>query len=155
MGWRERDWARLDDEERGLLVGDGPVGRSAAEPRGRTRTLVWSGVAVIALVVAFAAYEARPAATSRTDSPNPGVVFGDLPAPNPAIAPTAPGGSSTVCTEAEAVGTAWRCDDWRILSTRERAIQAKPFGGPCAHRIVDQSTGHWICTEAASSAPDI
>ena len=114
---------------------------------------MWSILAIAASVVAFAAYQARPAATSGVGATNPGVVYGDLPVPNPAIAPTAPGGSSTVCTEAEAVGAGWRCDEWRILSTGERAIQATPFAGACAHRLVDQSTGRWICTEAAANAP--
>lgn len=149
MGWREREWARLDAEELSELYGVAP--RSARRPaRTSARAVVWTSVLVVTLAVSAIAWWSKAATTSSVPAGlSSRVVFGDLPRPNTAIAPDAPGGSDTICTEAEAVGFGWRCDTWAIVTPGMRGLQAKAFTGPCAHRVVDQATGSWVCTEAA------
>jgi hypothetical protein len=154
MSWRDRDWARLTDDERRRLWGGGSCASSSAAPHAGTgepglRTLVWGVVAAAAVGVFALAYTAH----ARLDSPGPHVtslVYAGGPTR------VGPGGERIACTEEafSARAGAWVCTAWAILQPGQVALQALDPGGPCGVRHADQSTGRWVCDHVSPPNPD-
>ena len=100
MGWQDRDWAKLHDEELDALYG---FRKPASRPGLSMRKVVWTSVAALTIAVAGFAYTQRP----QTPRPVYGVqtqhdiLYGD---------PTEQAGILGVCTEyvADTRG-AWSC----------------------------------------------
>jgi hypothetical protein len=151
VGWQDRDWAKLRDDELAALYSFRKSSRP--EPRSSIRTIVWSGVVLLALAVAGFAYSQLPQSAIGSHAPAlpPAVVYGEL------------GtffGESGACTEFELLATgSWRCDTFQpddgpaLLHTR--FARAAPYDGPCTHLKVDQTSAHWVCLSIAPpTAPD-
>jgi len=138
MGWQDRDWAKLGDEELDAMYGF----RKPPSDGGGTdspRRVVWTVVGVLVLAVAGFAYLQLPhtAAPGYGVTPaQPDVIYGQ---------PTEQSGVLGVCTEYEVAGTSWRCDVVDLNASHLRVAHAAPFDGPRTHMSVDQTTGRWVC----------
>jgi hypothetical protein len=157
VGWRERDWARLNEAERAELLGPGPsrfAGAGAGEVVGSSRHVrrwVWGSVAVLALAVFGVAFAVRPAQLpgTGTGAPQPSVLFGIK-------GPTVPGGSDTVCTEMAIAASdgRWQCLSWLINTHHLPVITPRAYSGPCAYLVMDQQRGRWTCLSSTPPQPD-
>jgi hypothetical protein len=133
MGWQDRDWAKLDEQELGSLYGGG----GSKKPRRRSgvsRTILWS---VIVLVAALAgAY-----ILGRPSSPpveGPTLIYGHA---------MTLGGQPAACVE-----TAFNAElhDWICLTINGNpehlpVVEPKAYVGPCADAVADQANGRWVC----------
>ena len=147
MGWQDRDWAKLRNDELEQLYGV----RKPPES-GRTispRRIIWGAVLVLVLAVAGFAY---------TQMPHPAApVYGELPAQPDVIYgnPAQQAGELGVCTEyvTDASG-AWQCTVIDLNTRHLRVARAQTFDGPCAHLTADQPTGRWLCvSDRPAEAP--
>jgi hypothetical protein len=133
MGWQDRDWAKLDDEELNTLYG---ARRVAAFP---TRRVVW---AVVAVVVAFGAFavthrEHPPIGSPSLVAPTAAVIYGT---------PETFVGQPAACTDYQLGATGqWQCFVVQQTTGAQRVARAAPYDGPCAHLSADQTTGRWVC----------
>ena len=149
MGWRERDWAKLDDDELRALYG--VERRAVAAPaaavrrpppyllrRVSPRMIVWSLVG--SLVAAFAL--ALPGMRHRLApaSGGPAVLYG-VP------------GTLGVCTEEEVVVGQWRCMAWTVNADHLPVVTPRSYVGACAHARADQDSGAWVCVSGVTDAP--
>ena len=137
MGWQNRDWARLSEDELEALYG--------VEPRRRTlpvRRLVWGAVAVLCAAVGAFGWTQREQAPPPLPAAPPDVVYGDEVGP------------LNACTEYEldAAGT-WRCTIVTQNAPGTRISRAAPYDGPCAHLRADQTDGRWTCVSTRAAAP--
>jgi hypothetical protein len=142
MGWQDRDWAKLRDDELDAIYAfrKSPATRSL-------RALVWAALGVATLaVVGFALYERPHRKVFAVDEARSAVRFGDR-GTSTAVAPTAPGGVDTVCVEkAEQADGSWLClDAWVIDQYSPPVAEAHPYPGACTHERVDESAGRWLC----------
>jgi hypothetical protein len=155
VGWRDRDWAKFNDDEWEAIYGfrRGPRPRPAAHdgpaapPRGdRVRRSIWGGVAVAVLAVFGFAFATRPpvAHTHIGIAPAPSTLYG------------IPGsGTENVCTEmVAAVGsTQWHCLAWTINLQHLPVVEPYRYPGACVHAIVDQTRGAWTCLNGGAPMP--
>jgi len=150
VGGRDRDWAKLDEDEPHVLDGldHGAAGRHAPAPgHDHTRAIVWGALAVLVLAVGGFAYTQVPH-DRPAPPPEPHATFGT---PTSELHAEGPDG---LCTEVEwdAPRALWRCDS--VFVSGGPIGRAAPYDGPCAHLIVDQSLGRWTClTTHAPAAP--
>jgi hypothetical protein len=132
VGWRERDWAKLRDEELEALYGF----RRPAPPRRTvsTRMVVWPVVGIVTtafFTFAFLHRETAPPAQPTVERPSAvyGYVWNDGPL-----------GRGAVCQELELVpGTGWRCDAAVVNIDNVPVIRPTEYGGPCGHLKVDDA----------------
>jgi hypothetical protein len=142
MGWQDRDWAKLGDDELEVLYA---FRRSSRGRRVSTRALVWSCTAAMLLaVVGFAAYE-RPHGDSLFAPAQASVIYGYR-GTSTAVDARAPGGLDTVCIEmVQHVDGAWSCIDYWIDDRHVPVVVGHVYSGPCTHLRVDQQSGDWVC----------
>lgn len=136
MGWQDRDWAKLREDELEALYSF----RKPTPPRTMsTRRVVWTLVAIASTAVFGFGW------TQRT------VIPAVPPAPPP---PSAIFGFTThselfgdgVCVELLLVGGRWLCGSIDLNASNVPVIRATPYNGPCSHLKVDGS--RWVCVEA-------
>jgi hypothetical protein len=137
VGWQDRDWAKLRDDELDALYGfrQPPSGRSLS-----TRRVVWGATAVLVVAVFGFAYTQMPHAHGPVYGvivPSPDVIYGQ---------PTELSGELGVCTEmsTDASGS-WQCISIDLNTRHLRVAPAAPYDGPCAHLSADQTSGRWVC----------
>jgi hypothetical protein len=135
VGWQDRDWARLSDDELETLYG---VERGRSFP---TRTVVWTALAVVTAAVAAFGWTQREHAPPPVPAA-PEVVYGD------ALGPV------NACTEYELdTAGSWHCIVISQNAPGTRIARAAPYDGPCAHLRADQADGRWTCVSARAVAP--
>ena len=130
MGWQQRDYARLNDEELEELY-------DIRRPRTSGRGLVWTTVAVVTTAVFAFAYHERGGAVGTVDNGPPPVLYGT---------PVTQGiFAGYVCTELEyiPVSRTWRCDRYLGNQARVPVYPAAPYKGQCAHMEVEGRD--WVC----------
>jgi hypothetical protein len=140
VGWQDRDWARLRDDELDALYG---FRKPPSGGRGvSTRWVVWGAVAAAVIAVSGFGYTQVPRTPPVNGVVNsgPDVIYGQ---------PTAQGGLLGVCTEMSVDVTGiWRCTSIALNTGHTRVARAAPYDGPCAHLSADQTTGRWVCISA-------
>jgi hypothetical protein len=140
MGWKDRDWAKLDDdqlEQLYRLPSRRPVSR---------RVSALAGIAV-ACTVAFAAYTQRPS-PPRIPS-MPAILYGD----RDTFGDGESGGYPMACTDELIVNDLWHCREWSVDTTNARIVEPKAYVGPCTHVRADQELGRWVCLGETPPAP--
>jgi hypothetical protein len=152
MGWRDRDWARLNDDEWRDIYGITPDDRAGvgAPARGvHRRVAVWAMVGVLVAATLIFAGLASPSGGSGADEPTPAVIYGltGSQAGNvPAI-----GGHPSVCTEVGIASSgAWTCLGWTNNLHDVPVVEPHEYGGACGIVQADQTRGQWICLRADS-----
>jgi hypothetical protein len=147
MGWQDRDWAKLRDDELDQLYGmrRPPEGGRTISPR----KIVWGALVVLVLAVGGFAFTQLPHA--------PAPVYGKLPGEPDVIYgnPAQLSGELGVCTEyvVDRAG-AWQCTVIDLNTRHLRVARAQTFEGTCAHLIADQPTGRWLCvSDRPAEAP--
>jgi hypothetical protein len=131
VGWQDRDWARLRDEELEALYGF----RKPADGRTlSTRKVVWTSTLVLTLAVFGFAYTQMPHSPRPAYvQPQQDVLYGDQ---------TVLG----ICTEYVADTTGrWQCTSIELNTNHLPVARARPFDGRCAHLTVDETMGRWLC----------
>jgi hypothetical protein len=140
VGWQDRDWAKLRDEELEALYG---FRKPAAGRTVSHRKIVWSTVAVLVVAVFGFASTQMPHANAPgygVNEPEPDVIYG---------APTELTGQLGVCTDmsVDLSGT-WQCISVDLNTRHLRVARPAPYDGPCGHLSADQTTGRWVCVSA-------
>jgi len=151
VGWRDRDWARLSDDELKALYGvqrREPAAHGDETPAGgaprrtvSTRQVSWTLVVIACVAVAGLAYAAGPSSSPLSPDVAPlqrGVVYG---------APLTFAGTPTACTEI-AYNTAfdgWSCLQIDANTEHLPVVQPPSYQGPCAHLVVDEARDRWEC----------
>jgi hypothetical protein len=158
MGWQERDWAKLTDDELGTVYRGGAPVRL---PDSRVR--VWAAVALLTLAVGGFAYTQLPATTplvapqARDVAAPQARELAGLPGTNRAVEPDFPGGINTVCTDAafDAAAQRWSCLSWAVNTNHVRVVEPPPYGGPCTHIVIDRDgQPRWLCLETRPVSPE-
>ena len=138
MSWRDRDYARLRQDELAELYGYRPPARGRAVS---TRVVVWTLTTFVCVL--FFAF----VLTHRESG---------MPAPPPVDAPTLlygdAVGADAVCTEYQYFqGQGWLCTVATVNSAHLPVYPAARYRGPCAHlRVVDRS---WACLDTQPAVP--
>lgn len=140
MGWQDRDYARLNDDELDELYRVRRGGTSE-------RRVVWPLLAVAATAVLGFGYHERGVVTGGVAgavNDAPPVLFGTLVKTGPL--------SGNVCTELEylSVSRSWRCDVYLVNATHAPVYPATPYNGECAHLKVQGRD--WVCLSAVPPA---
>jgi hypothetical protein len=155
LGWRERDWARFNDEEWEAIYGPGR--RVPTRQADWTRRIVYSAIGVVVLLaVAFGAKLRVPGGPAMpTAGASPVVLYG-IPGSDSTINENSPNGTNTVCTEMAVPRTTgrWYCVTWEINMSHATVIQPRPYDGPCAHATIDQRRAAWTCLTVAPYPDD-
>jgi len=130
VGWRDRDYARLREEELEALYGF----RTPSRPRTiSARQVVWTsvgvlGVAVLGFGLTQRQHPARPL-------PQPSVLYGQ---------PVA--GQEGACTDLQLDASGqWACGEYTGTIEHLPVVTPAPYDGPCTHLVADQSRGRWVC----------
>ena len=149
MGWRDRDWAKLDEGELERLYGVVPANSSAKRMR------VWCGLAVLVLAVGGFAYSQRSTPGMYAAPAQPLVLYG-IRGREPTVDELSPGGTRTVCTE-EAFDTAakgWTCLVWTLNTRNLPVVEPAPYEGPCTHLLAATDQARWTCLGVAPLPPE-
>jgi hypothetical protein len=140
MSWRDRDWAKLTEDEVSAIYGGG---RPAALP---AASVVPKRTAGLAVAVAISAVGTLVGVTHpwhvRTS------VGAVPPPPIYGIAVTFAGAPGTCVAAAFNTATQhWICTSIRQNTDRTAPVtlHAAPYPGPCAEIEDDQSSGRWRC----------
>lgn len=149
MGWQDRDWAKLNEQELGALYG-ARTPQAGKRSINVARWVAWSGIAALTVAVAGWAVTHRiPRETPlpAVVTPAPDVIYGQ---------PIVFAGVLTACTEysADTSGTL-QCTSIDANPRHVRVARAAPYDGPCADLSADQTTGRWVClsVRSAGAAP--
>ncbi|HEV7134964.1 MAG TPA: hypothetical protein VGN27_14650 [Gaiellaceae bacterium] len=169
MGWRDRDWAKFDEDELRRLYGvvrvpkanpgcppaQGPdLLGTVRLPSGATRSRIWGGLAVLVLAFGVFAYQHRGTATPPVVALGPPVLYG-IRGTDARVDPLVPGGTRTVCTEEGfATGRGWACISWALNVHDVPVVAPPPYQGACTHLIVDTAQPRWTCLGAYPYSPD-
>ena len=132
VGWRERDYARLREEELEALYGF----RTPSRPRRTsTRQVVW--VSVGALSVAVLGFGLTQRQHPPRPVPQPSVLYGQ---------PVQFADEDGACVdyELDAYGH-WACGEFDGNMQHLPVITPPQYEGPCTHLLADQSRGRWVC----------
>jgi hypothetical protein len=71
---------------------------------------------------------------------------------SPAVVYGAPGRRGAVCTDEVLKAGTWMCTRYDVLVYGKSGAQAGPAAVPSASvRVVDQSTGRWVCVGGSSA----
>lgn len=151
MGWRERDWATFDREERNRFYGPGgaPYIRPSPSRQSSSAVVVAVAISVAAGIVAGTVELGwsrlhRPAVThtARIEYGVPGPSWNEPHLQN-------------VCTE-EAYNTSsrqWVCLLYAIVDSSVQVVAPAQYQGTCGHLQVDQAAGAWVCLSQAPPDP--
>lgn len=162
MGWRDRDWAKFSDDEWRELYG---VDRGWGGEGSGSHSIDWArvtgwtvvGFAALALLVVTVDLRRGPSASTpappASAAPRLAVLYGIR---GSGANDLAPGGRRTACTEMawHTSAAAWTCLSWNVNSDGVPVVEPRPFGGPCAHAVVDQQRGAWSCVSATPEPAD-
>ncbi|MGH2934038.1 MAG: hypothetical protein ACRDL2_05915 [Gaiellaceae bacterium] len=140
MGWQDRDWAKLNEDELQQLYRI-PVRRGVSP--------LVSAIAGIAMActLAFAAYTQRP---SRPHIPStPAILYGE----RATFGDGEGGGDPMACTDELIVNDSWHCREWSVDTTNAPIVEPKAYVGQCTHVRADQELGRWVCLGETPPAP--
>jgi hypothetical protein len=136
MGWRERDWAKLREDELEALYS---FRRPTPSRTLSTRRVVWTATAALsAAVFGFGWTQREVPPKPPASPPAPSAMFG--------IAAHESMFGDGVCTELLFIEGRWLCSTIELNNNHVPVIRATPYDGPCSHLKVDGS--HWVCLQA-------
>ena len=151
MGWQDRDWAKLTDDELYSLYGArrgrpalfAPAAPSPLRQPVPKRTLVWAlvGVAIGATLLAAnhqLGFAPAPAQQPLVAAP-PTVLYGER------SALSDESGHPMACIDEQLFGSTWHCMSWSIDTTNATIVEPAAYTGTCTHVHVDQDLGRWVC----------
>jgi hypothetical protein len=149
MGWHDRDWAKLNDEELEALYG---MPRVHTTTTGRQR--FWIGMALFLMTAGGFAYTHRESAPASRLTAQPVVLFG-IRGTNTTVPAATPSGADTVCTEEafDASADQWSCLVWALNPTGLPVVQPAPYRGPCTHLAAATTVARWNCLGTETFAP--
>lgn len=167
MGWQDRDWAKLSDDELEALYGvqrrqaapssgttlppTTPVSRLRVQTTTTGRQRFWIGMTLFLVVAGGFAYthrETAPASASPAASPaaEPTVLYG-MRGTSTTVPSQTPGAVDTVCTEEEfdAKTQSWFCVAWTLNPRGLPVVLPAPYRGPCTHLVAATTEARWTC----------
>lgn len=157
--WRDRDWARFNDQERKQLYGSSPARPFTSDTRSRDtghpvhhvvrkgrslRLLVWALVAVALGFVSGFVHDATSHA-GRSGYAGLPVISGPPPVYGGPVVSS--DGYAFACTAQLLDVDKWVCAEWRALVPGQVAQSAVDTGEPCGYRHADQASGKWSCDQ--------
>jgi hypothetical protein len=156
MGWEDRDWAKLNDEELRDLYGMSP-GQARSPTRGRfsgrtttsARQRFWIGVGLGVLTLGLFLWSHRQTAAPLVPGAAPAlptVLFG-IRGTDASVPSQTPEGTDAVCTE-EAFGAStqqWYCLTWALNVRHLPVVQPAQYQGPCTHLVAATDQARWNC----------
>lgn len=155
MGWQDRDWAKLtEDELRALYdvrhVEPAPSATSVLRQPVTKRSVVWAcvGVAIAMTLMLASSLTRRPAPVRQPYVPPArAVLYGEPSVLGDGL------GHPMACTDEELVDSAWHCVVWSLDTTNATIVRPQPYSGSCAHVRADQDLGRWVCLGDVQSPP--
>lgn len=141
MGWQDRDYAKLREDELEALYSF----RKPTPPRTlSTRRVVWTLVAIASTAVfGFGWTQRQVPPPAQQATPAPSALYG--------IAMHDDTFGEGVCTDLVFRDGLWRCNSIEFNVRNVPVIRATPYNGPCGHLTINGS--HWVCVEAGPALP--
>ena len=151
MGWQDRDWAKLNEQELAQIYG----GRGRRTPRVREGAATAIVVSALATLVLGRAHLLPFAARGSSYDPvyPQHIIYGIR--GTAAGKPNDPGGTNTACTTASlAANQAWQCQAWAVDVARYPIVAPGSYDGTCPEAKVDQASGRWLCISPAPTGQE-